>query len=155
MPSYNFKEQFVPYVTDGSKHQTVRARNKKNQIPKVETTLYLFYGLRTKYTKRLREEVCTKVEGIFIDSTRIVTYDQPLDQIEISIALHAPLSDRLKGKKWLSNIERARFAWADGFRPEGTTYDEPGNAFEYMLSFWDGTHSLPFVGDIIHWKPKK
>ena len=45
-----------------------------------------------------------------------------------------------------------KFAWSDGFRPVGSTAEQPVGAAELMLRFWKQTHELPFEGVVIYWK---
>lgn len=58
MPQLNFSAQFAEAVADGTKRQTIRATRK---VPiKLDDTLHLFTGLRTKQARRLRgPEICT------------------------------------------------------------------------------------------------
>lgn len=64
MPSLSYKEQFIMPVKSGRKKHTIRAKRKKPI--KVGDTLYMFYGMRTKYCTRIGQAVCTKVEQITI-----------------------------------------------------------------------------------------
>ena len=126
MPAFSFKKQFVPYVLDGSKRQTIRSRRKR--ATKKGDTLYLYYGLRTKSCKKLMEVKCRKVQKIYITWFGTVFID---------------------GKK-LTDKKRDLLAYNDGFRHQG----DPGrisNCSEIMLRWWTQTHSLPFTGSIIYW----
>jgi hypothetical protein len=75
VPLLNFKKQFAPMVESGlmnpndpnSKRQTIRARRKDGKNPKPGHTLYLYTGLRTKYTKKLGEAECKTSEPITIE----------------------------------------------------------------------------------------
>lgn len=58
MPQLNFSAQFAGPVADGSKRQTIRAM-RKNPI-KLDDTLHLFTGLRTKQARRLLPPVKCK-----------------------------------------------------------------------------------------------
>ncbi|MEO5681439.1 MAG: ASCH domain-containing protein [Chitinophagaceae bacterium] len=150
MPAYSFKQQFVPYVLDGTKWHTVRSRRK--HPAKVGDKVYLYYGLRTKFCKNLRNEVCSKTHSIVITAGgEIIFYKKLLTDGQLPYALINPLLDALGFDKILSGSECDRFAWLDGFRPEGSTRQEPAGSFAMMLDFWRSTHSLPFVGDIIYW----
>lgn len=51
MPQLNFSPQFAPLVESGTKRQTIRAM-RKNPI-RLDDTLHLFTGLRTKQARRL------------------------------------------------------------------------------------------------------
>lgn len=59
MPLLNFQKRFVPKVESGEKRHTIRAR-RKNPI-KIGDTLYLYWGLRSKHARKLRQEICTNV----------------------------------------------------------------------------------------------
>ncbi len=154
MPAYSFKERFVPFVVNGSKPHTIRSI-RKNRAKKGDT-LYLYFGLRTKYVRKLREEVCNNAISINIDEIfGIVLYDHLLSKQEEEIALINPTDHRLGATKILSSIERDQLAWYDGFRPDGSSESQPYGSYNLMLRFWRQTHALPFVGDIIYWQPNK
>lgn len=153
MPSYNFKPRFVPMVKEGSKNQTIRARPKNGRTPKMGDMLYLFSGLRTKFTTRLLTTPLKAVKGIYIDENRIIIYDRPLDDQEMFLAKHLPFNKNLPGPHELT-ILKDQFAWLDGFRPDGSTFESPTGSFDLMLKFWRLTHDLPFVGDLIYWDGK-
>jgi hypothetical protein len=160
MPAYSFKERFVPMVKDGSKSHTIRARRKKG-FAKPGDTLYLYYGMRTKFCTKLREEICTDVKTIVIfhNASVIVfpNYLVPLEfaEVEKILLLDAdPPVTILKNFQcsMLNNEEKSMLAWRDGFRYEPTGIKNIGN-FELMIRFWNQTHQLPFIGDIIYWNP--
>jgi hypothetical protein len=109
MGLYNFKKRFAPFVKDGSKTHTIRAKRKHRA--KVGETLHLYTGLRTKNTELLRRSPCVRVEDI------IVTRDQ-----EVFV----------QGVR-LSADECSRLAYRDGFRSS-----DEAHAFEEMMSFWEG-----------------
>ncbi|MDH7463993.1 hypothetical protein QEG73_22010 [Chitinophagaceae bacterium 26-R-25] len=83
----------------------------------------------------------------------IVLYDRLLTAEEILIAISNPTNPFLPGHSILSSKERDEFAWKDGFRPEGTTLKNCQGSYELMLRFWQQTHDLPWVGDVILWEP--
>ena len=153
MPSYNFKTRFVPMVKEGSKNQTIRARPKNGRMPKMGDMVYLFSGLRTKFTTRLLTTPLKAVRGIYIDETRIILYSRPLDEQDIFLAKQLPFSKALPMPSELT-ILKDQFAWLDGFRPDGSTFESCTGAFELMIKFWRLTHELPFVGDLIYWDGK-
>lgn len=64
MALINFQKQFASSVEMGEKRQTIR-KPRKNKI-KPGDTLYLYTGLRTKNTKKLKEVKCKSVENIKI-----------------------------------------------------------------------------------------
>lgn len=151
MPAYSFQERFVPFVIEGSKPQTIRKR--RNQKIEPGSILYLYFGMRTKYCRKLREEVCTDVRTIsiskkghvFLCGKRLSNADFDLFINKKLFPFGYPLCDR----------DKDQLAWLDGFRPEGTTLVNASGSFDLMLRWWKQTHGLPFYGDIIYWKPKK
>lgn len=153
MPAYSFKERFIPMVKNGSKPHTIRARRTKG-FAKIGDILYLYFGMRTKWCTKIREEKCTNVRTIIITKADIFLCSYRLNNQEVE-----QLENRLKWKKEvdvgikLDETLRNTLAWCDGFRPEGSTRAAPGNAFELMIRFWRSTHQLPFIGDLIDWKP--
>lgn len=64
MPAYSFKERFVQPIFNRTKRQTIRGKRKHRAKP--GDTLYLYFGMRTKYCKKLGEEICTDVKDIII-----------------------------------------------------------------------------------------
>jgi hypothetical protein len=64
MPAYNFQMQFVPKILNGSKSHTIR-RIRKHPT-KVDDTLKLFSGMRTKKCFQFAEVVCTDIKPIKI-----------------------------------------------------------------------------------------
>jgi hypothetical protein len=151
MPAYSFQERFVPLITDGSKNHTIRKRRARG-FAKKDDTLYLYYGMRTKNCKKLREEICTDVHTIFLGHSNlcIANYrvtDYEAEEFRLWRQLPLNSYELLKAEKDL-------LAWRDGFRPDGSSFNEPWGSFELMLRWWKQTHELPFVGDIIYWQPK-
>ena len=133
MPAYSFKERFVPMVEDGSKDHTIRALRKgKSGHAMPGQTCYLYYGMRTKFCRKIGEGECTQQEPILITPHNILVGDTMLDK-----------------------NERDRLAWRDGFRPQGSTIDKPDGAFDLLVSYWQAENTLPWKGVIIHWKLKK
>lgn len=126
MPAYSFKERFVPLIKSGEKKQTIRSKRKYQAKP--GDTLYLYYGLRTKFCKKIKETICTGVADIKILANGNVYVD---------------------GYK-LTNPELDFLAFNDGFRHEDDPKNKKG-CFEIMLRWWRQTHELPFIGDIIYW----
>ena len=127
MPAYSFKERFVPLILSGEKKQTIR--NKRKGQAKPGDPLYLFYGMRTKWCKRLLNTTCRDVKEIIITKNGFVYVD---------------------GKK-LTIMQKDRLAYDDGFRNEESIFNTPSNCFKTMLRWWKQTHDLPFKGDIIYW----
>jgi hypothetical protein len=121
MGLYNFKKRFAPYVRDGSKRHTIRAKRKHPDKP--GDTVHLYTGLRTKHTELLGRSICVRVEDIRITIDRQIYIDGVL----------------------LSDSEKNALAFCDGFRSRGVAH-----AFDEMMEFWEG-RSFPFIGDVIHW----
>lgn len=117
-------------ILDGSKSQTIRADRKgRRGHAKPEDRIYLYFGMRTKWCKKLGEAICEQVQDIKITEDGKIS----VDGYEV-YAVHLD---------W--------FAWKDGFRPDGSTEDNPQGALELMMRFWRQTHSLPFEGKLIQW----
>lgn len=71
MPAYNFKKQFADDVEKGIKRSTIRPiRTRRPTV--VGDTLHLFYGLRTKHTRRLGKHTCISVTPIVIFENAVV-----------------------------------------------------------------------------------
>lgn len=137
MPAYNFQGQFVPYIEDESKPHTVRADRKDGKVPKPGDTLYLYTGMRTKKCRKIGEAICFLVQKIKISEEGIY------------------IGGEIGTMGWDCPRETAiveRFAWKDGFRPEGSTPFTPSGAFDLLLQFFKKTHELPFQGVVIYWK---
>jgi len=90
--------------------------------------------MRTKWCRKIGEATCVATRPIYICEKGIFFPG-------LSGALYEP-----------SQQGRDLFAWKDGFRPEGSTLDNPAGAFELMIRFWRQTHELPFQGVVIYWK---
>lgn len=163
MPAYSFKERFVPMVLDGSKPHTIR--NRRKNPARVGDPLYLYFGMRTKWCRKLREETCLKTGSILItQGGRVYLFDGLLaphftaqgisslaDIWKIEITKFTATDGTSIGCRKLYEDEKQRLSWLDGFRPEGSTLDEPGEAFELMYRYWSIANSLPYLGDIIYW----
>lgn len=119
-------------ILDESKGNTVRADRKGRQgHAKPGDTVFLYFGMRTKWCRKLGEAKCSRTEPITIFADRRI----------------------LLAGKWLSEAACNAFAWADGFRPDNSTMEEPGAAFDLMMRFWLQTHdSFPFKGVVIYWE---
>lgn len=128
MPAYSFQERFVPFIL------ALRKGRSRHALP--GDKLYLYYGLRTKWCRKIGEAICCRTERITINIDKIVLEDPPR-------CIYQSLTAR--------NV----FAWADGFRPQRSTADDPAGAWELMLRYWQQTHELPFEGVIIYWKDFK
>lgn len=129
MPAYSFQGQFVPYVKEGSKTQTIRKKRKYQA--KAGDTVYLYFAMRTKWCKKIGEGKCTGTD-------------------DINISLSGSI--RINGKL-LTREQCDMLAWNDGFRPEGTSIGQYAGSHALMIRWWRQTHELPFRGDIIYWNP--
>jgi hypothetical protein len=175
MPAYSFKEQFCPFVLDGTKPHTIRSYRKYPVLP--GQALSLFYGMRTKHCTLLRNETCTEVKTIAITESGTVVLVEcarlELAEVEgLKTALVAadyliricPLPKEQvynydhaynRPSRPLTDAEKDVLAWKDGFRPEGSSLHNPAGAFALMMDFWRDSHDFPFVGNIIYWDPFK
>jgi hypothetical protein len=131
-----FKRQFAPFVEEGSKTHTIRARRLIR--PRVGEICHCFVDPRQKTMRLLGRFPCVRVEPVTI----IIPPDAP---IEIWIA-----------GVCLSPGEANAFAWRDGFRPELRC-----EAAGAMRLFWQAVHGRKFFdvrgrmifdGDLIHWR---
>ncbi|MEP7375559.1 MAG: hypothetical protein ABI675_19600 [Chitinophagaceae bacterium] len=160
MPAYSYKERFVPMVLDLSKGHTIRKRRKKG-FAKIGDTIYHYYGLRTKLCRKLGEAPCTDVRTIVITADGLMLLfkerisDEKFKLLSSKDISKIYLSIRKTKHTVLSLKNKNELAWRDGFRPEGSTADQPGNAFELMFRWWKLTHDFPFIGDIIYWDTTK
>jgi hypothetical protein len=69
MAALSFKGRFVDLILDGTKAQTIRNFRKYPINP--GETLYLYYGMRTKHCKKLKEVECISVSKIVITKSEI------------------------------------------------------------------------------------
>ena len=109
MGLYNFKKRFAPFVLDGSKRHTIRA--KRAHPDKPGNPVHLYTGLRTKAAKLLGRSICVRIE-----------------EIRISEDQHVFVNFEM-----LSADEKNALAYCDGFRSRGVSH-----AFEEMMEFWEG-----------------
>jgi hypothetical protein len=109
MGLYNFKKRFVPYILDGTKTHTIRARRR---VPdKIGNPFHGYTGLRTKSAQKLIESRITQIQSIYVSILREVFVDRIL----------------------LSTKDCNTLAWRDGFRSDKIIF-----AFEEMMTFWEG-----------------
>jgi hypothetical protein len=153
MPAYSFKERFVPMIKDGSKTQTIRSFRKTP--PRAGQLAHLYFRMRTKYCTKLVEPspVIKEVKCIAVYKTGYVLIIDT-NWIEPGLArkvleLHGVTPDGVKSKH-LTKSETDQLAWADGFRHSDDPQKVEG-CFKIMLAWWQQTHELPFVGNIIKW----
>ena len=109
MGIYNFQRRFEPFIRDGSKRHTIRA--KRTHRDKPGNTVHLYVGLRTKAARLLGRSICVRVEDIVITTAQ---------QIFVN------------GEE-LTLSEKNALAFCDGFRARGVEH-----AFEDMMAFWNG-----------------
>jgi hypothetical protein len=109
MGLYNFKERFAPFVLDGTKRHTIRAKRKHPDKP--GDMIHRYTGLRTKQAKLLGRSECVRVEEIRVSASQQVFVD--------GVELNAD--------------EKNALAYCDGFRSRGMPH-----AFEEMMEFWEG-----------------
>lgn len=152
MAQYSFHFRFQGFVLDGSKPHTFRDRRR---FPaKVGDLLFLFFGLRTKHVIRMREEVCSNTHSAAIcPKVGLVFYSRLLTKKELKQAAKRPRRKSLPIERILTREERDHVAWKDGFRPIGSTAQNPAGAFEKMLQYWKENKTIPWAGDVIHWVP--
>jgi len=81
MPAYSFKERFIPMIKSGDKKQTIRAKRKGQAKP--GDTLYLYYGMRTKWCTKIGEAICTDVKEIMILVTGVFVGGKLLEETEL------------------------------------------------------------------------
>lgn len=137
-----FKEQFVPFVEDGSKTHTIRAGERW----KVGMRADLYARPRQKDMRLIFRDLVTKTDPIRIEHSGRVGF-QLVKNTSIFIA----------GNE-LKDFELDLFAWADGFR-EDCDINEPYGvvgAFEQMVAFWESEHKFGrkvhcFHGQVMHW----
>jgi hypothetical protein len=123
MAALSFKGRFVDLILEGSKNQTIRNFRKYPINP--GETLYLYYGMRTKHCKKLKEVICKSVH--------------PIKITKFGIYIKFPETDDAFGI-WKKVINLNSFAKEDGFV-----------SWEEMKLWWTMTHKLPFTGQLIQW----
>ena len=155
MPTYSYKERFVPFIKNKTKRQTVRAYRKDGKLPAVGEFVNNFFGMRTKWCTRLNEKnsdkvIATSTIFIFPDGKLFLT---PLLEPFIANEYLQGGSKKLIEANYreVEIEDKEVFAWQDGFRPEGSTWEKPEGSFDLMLHFWKQTHELPFTGTVTHW----
>src|SRR5713226_2877004 len=79
MPAYSFQECFIPFLLDGSKDHTVRKeRAGRSRHARPGDRIYLYYGMRTKWCRKIGEAICSYVCRIQITQNAIFLYDEAL-----------------------------------------------------------------------------
>ncbi len=139
MPALSYKGRFVEYVEAGLKpkpkkgarikRQTIR-NFRKHQIKKGDI-LYHYYGMRTKWCRKLGESICKSAQAVRIDRDEVTIYDV-LENEDLKF-----------NKAHRTTRALNKFAYADGF----TNWEE-------MRKWWVLTHGpdcFPFTGQLIKW----
>ncbi len=139
-----FKDQFVPYVEDGSKRHTIRGGERWK------------VGMRGDLYQRPRQKDMRLIfRAIVIRVERIEIRYQPL-----STKAAAALALRIDGSPLVYD-EANQFLWRDGFRKnDGRTSMMQAAAFwRKQLTepdFWCKQFiERPFTGQVIHWDYEK
>lgn len=128
MAIYSFQERFISWILDLSKRHTIR--KKRKYPPKPGDKIYLYFGLRTKWCKKIGEATC--------DSTKEIIFTE-MGNVFIN------------GKR-LNQSQKDFLAWMDGFRPALSSALNPIGSFKMMFRFWKVHHQLPFTGEITYWR---
>ena len=127
-----FKRQFEPYVEDGSKRHTIRARRKKR--PRPGEVCHCYVDPRQKSMRLLGRWPCTKVEEIKIEA---------LNYPHLRIVIEGYVLDA---------IETEQLLWRDGFRPTKAQASYGLSSTALAWQFWEKRlKRARFVGDLIHW----
>ena len=137
-----FKRQFEPYVLDGSKTHTVRARRKIR--PRVGQRCDCYGDVRQKTMHLLGRWPCVRVESIKIANASTIDLLQG----------DCPLRVWIEGSE-LSAREVELFFIRDGFRnhPDPDLHWAP---VCLAAAFWfDRLVDGPWEGDLIHWDYSK
>ena len=126
-----FKRRFAPFVRDGSKRHTIRA--KRVYVPRVGEICHCYVDPRQKSMALLGRWPCVRVQDFLL-------FNSPL---QCFIAVDGVILDR---------EERNLLAYRDGFRTPDLPPEADAN-FQAMLEFWAPrlNESPRWSGDIIHW----
>jgi hypothetical protein len=129
MPALSYKGRFVDYVEAGlqpkrKKGVRIKRQSVRNfrKVPfKKGDTLYHFYGMRTKFCRRLGTSICKSVHRIIINGRAIYI-----------------------GMKEITDVEKLNaFAYDDGF----ANWEE----MKRWWKLTHGPKCFPFVGQLIKW----
>jgi len=134
-----FKDQFIPYVLDGSKTHTIRGGNRWRYGMRAD----LFTG---PYKPGLRRLIF-RVPVVKVERIEVRAINTGLQYV------HPMLNIRIGGCE-LSEDEAIAFAWRDGFRKEVSAWGI--GPLHQMYAFWRRTNgraidTMVFRGQIIHW----
>ncbi len=121
-----FSPRFAPLVKAGTKTQTIRGKRKVPILVGDKLSLREWTGLPYRTPQKLlREAVCTEVSTVALTEGLISTGDGIIV---------------FQNERRLSFDELSDFAQRDGFRH-----------IIDMLMWFDESHGLPFVGQLIRW----
>lgn len=131
MVALNFKAEFADDVEDRRKRRSIRAPRKDGRNPKPGDDLQLYTGMRQAGCRKLGEAKCVRVRPVEISHMGIVLDGRKLYAGDTPAYLGSPDAESYDGD----------FARADGF-----------SNFTEMADWFDKTHGLPFVGNLIEWR---
>jgi len=149
MGLYNFKIEFRPFIKDWSKRHTIRGERERPDMP--GKVMHLFTGLRHPGAECLMRTRCVRRDFIVITDAHRIRIGASIGFSDYP-ALYGEGQFQRGGFVDLDQDEQNALAWKDGFRPEGSSLENPGDAFRLMMQFWEGR--LPFQGNIYHWDPR-
>ena len=135
MPALNFQARFAALVASGKKKQTIRATRKRPI--KAGDTLYLFSGQRTKHSRRLAVGICTETFPV------VIAYGQRIGKDLVTSRMPQICGVGECGTYYLHDADQSDIARRDGF-----------NGVDDLVDWFEETHGLPFLGQVIRWKLK-
>ena len=108
MPALNFQKRIVSKILSGEKRQTIRAK-RKNPI-KVNDTLRLWTGQRTKRAKHLIDVQCGDILDIEITENEIIINDiSIIGELKDITAQADGFKDWYDMKEWFEKIHGLPF----------------------------------------------
>ena len=142
-----FNERFVPFVRDGSKQHTIRARRADGVTISAGDRLDMYGNTRQASMYLIARHVCTRVQAIELRWEMVPNRQQ----WALVIAIDGV---------FLSEDEAISLAWRDGFRATGPEEAPMPNPLEQMGDFWIVQNDFvpgnpPFQGNLIHWDHSK
>jgi len=165
-----FRDQFEPYVLDGTKRHTIRSGERWRPGMRAD----LFVKVRQKGMRLLFRVPVVRVESIHIFCD-LKTRPDGWPNADVA-PLHCKTDIAVEGET-LDKSELELFAWRDGFRwrtkpcahccnwsacdslkrcRNATSDAYKGSSFQQMVEFWRkehgfGTKIREFRGQLIHW----
>lgn len=70
MPAFSFKSQFIPKIEEGTKGGTIRKYGKRPPVREGQP-LMLYYAMRTKWCKKIKDGTCVELWHVIIKATSI------------------------------------------------------------------------------------